>query len=168
MAKNCGSGAKYFSSIDECIPLAKLALPEFLQSITYSIPCTATSGIRTVDDLEGLRYCRAIESGLNIMVSDLTADYSALYDISIVQGLKLGIDFRVMFMKWHFVGALTVANSSMSSMRSFAHLVSIATNGQRAAVNGARYEVVVSGLLMFISNDSRNYLLLHLQATMRF
>jgi hypothetical protein len=53
-------------------------------------------------------------------------------------------------------------------MRSFAHLVSIATNGQRAAVNGARYEVVVSGLLMFISNDSRNYLLLHLQATMRF
>jgi hypothetical protein len=71
-------------------------------------------------------------------------------------------------LKCRFAGALTVANSSMSTIGSFAHLVSIATNGQRAAVNGARYEVVVSGLLMFISNYSRNHLLLHLQATMRF
>ena len=88
MDKNCVSGAKYFSSIDECIPLAILSLPEFLQSITYSISCTATSDIRTVDDLEGLRYCGVIASGLNIMVSDLTADYCALYDIVSVQGLK--------------------------------------------------------------------------------
>ena len=146
VAKNCGSGAKYFSSIDECIPLAKLALPEFLQSITYSIACTATSDIRTVDDLEGLRYCGSIESGLNIMVSDLTADYSALYDISSVQGLKERFNFEVMSVICFFVGALTVANSSMSSMRSFAHLVSIATNGQRATVKGSNYEVVVSGL----------------------
>jgi hypothetical protein len=145
VAKNCGSGAKYFSSIDECIPLAKLALPEFLQSITYSIACTVTSDIRTVDDLEGLRYCGVIQSGLNIMVGDLTADYSALYDISSVQGLKYRFDYEVMSVKCCFVGALTVANSSMSSMRSFAHLVNIATNGQRTAVKGGNYEVVVSG-----------------------
>ena len=100
MAKNCGSGAKYFSSIDECIPLANLSLPEFLQSITYSITCTAASDIRTVDDLEGLRYCGVIESGLTIMVSDLTADYSALHDIVSVQGLKrvIVLDFLVISM----------------------------------------------------------------------
>ena len=66
------------------------------------------------------------------------------------------------------VGALTVVNSSMTSMRSFAHLVSICTNAQRTAVKAGNYEVVVSGLLSSAFNDSFEVtnLFLNFQATM--
>ena len=87
LALACGSDASYFSSIDECIALSIAAVPAFLQSITYLRPCSGNVTVRTVDELEGLRYCGSLTGSLTIGVSDLTADYSALYDVETIQGL---------------------------------------------------------------------------------
>ena len=87
LALACGSDASYFSSIDECIALSIAAVPAFLQSITFTKPCSGNVTVRTVDELEGLRYCGSLTGSLTIGVSDLTADYSALYDIATIQGL---------------------------------------------------------------------------------
>ena len=86
MALSCPSSANYFSSIHECIPLTIAALPSFLTSITASVSCSNIT-VRTVDDLEGLRYCGVVKGELRILLSDLTADYSSLYDIATIEGL---------------------------------------------------------------------------------
>ena len=86
MALSCPSSANYFSSIHECIPLTIAALPSFLTSITASVSCSNIT-VRTVDNLEGLRYCGVVKGELRILLSDLTADYSSLYDIATIEGL---------------------------------------------------------------------------------
>ncbi len=88
LALKCGSGSTYFSLIHECVPLSIAALPSFVSSFTYSIPCNGTT-VRTSKDLEGLRYCDIVNGELGIVLGDLTADYSALYDIDIITGLSL-------------------------------------------------------------------------------
>ena len=86
MALVCGLGASYFSSIDECVPLSIAAMPAFLQSITFLRACRGNVTVRTVDELEGLRYCDSVTGSLTISVSDLTADYSSLYDVDTIEG----------------------------------------------------------------------------------
>ena len=93
LALTCGSDTSYFSSIDECVPLSIAATPAFLQSITFKTPCNfGNVTVKTVDELEGLRFCGIISGSLSIAVNDLTADYSALYDIATIQGLIANID----------------------------------------------------------------------------
>ena len=89
MALKCGSAGSYFSSIDECIPLSIAAMPVFIHSIIFKTPCNfGNVTVQTVDELERLRYCGVLDGSLTIAVSDLTADYSALYDIATIQGLQ--------------------------------------------------------------------------------
>ena len=88
LALKCGSGSTYFSLIHECVPLSIAALPSFVSSFSNSIPCNGTT-VGTNKDLEGLRYCDTVNGELDIVLKDLTADYSALYDIDIITGLSL-------------------------------------------------------------------------------
>ncbi len=88
LALKCGSGSTYFSLIHECVPLSIAALPSFVSSFSNSIPCNGTT-VGTNKDLEGLRYCDTVNGELDIVLKDLTADYSALYDIDVITGLSL-------------------------------------------------------------------------------
>jgi hypothetical protein len=59
-----------------------------VSSFTYSVACNGTT-VRTSKDLEGLRYWDIVNGELDIVLGDLTADYSALHDIDIITGLSL-------------------------------------------------------------------------------
>ena len=85
MALSCDSNATYYASIDTCVPLDIVALPLFLASFLAVKTCNGGT-VATSDDVEALRYCRAISGGLTISVSG-TADYTALYDIASISGL---------------------------------------------------------------------------------
>ena len=86
MAKSCGASAKYFASIDECIPLSIAAAPLFLATFQYANICPGGE-LKTIMDLEGMRYCNNVNGGLTISVDDVNADYSSLYDIRTISGL---------------------------------------------------------------------------------
>ena len=63
-------------------------MPVFIHSIMFKTPCSfGNATVQTADDLEALRYCSVLDGSLTIAVPDLTADYSALYDIATIQGL---------------------------------------------------------------------------------
>lgn len=87
IALACGSGSKYFSSIDECIPLNIATMPAFLASFTNTKACNGTV-VKTVDDLEALRYCATIKGRLDIQVNDGNADFGSLYDIGSISGMR--------------------------------------------------------------------------------
>lgn len=42
--------------------------------------------IVTIADLEKLRFCQVVTGSLSIQVTDPNADYTALYDISMIEG----------------------------------------------------------------------------------
>ena len=88
MARNCDNSAKYFSSIDECVPLSIASSTVFLDTFTSSVnPCSPSGPIETVADLEALRYCGYVNGSLTIAVKDSNADFSALRDIQVISGL---------------------------------------------------------------------------------
>lgn len=88
MAQHCGSNAKYFSLIDECVPLSIASSDVFLNAFTSSgNTCSPPGPIVTVADLEALRYCGYVNGSLTIAVKDSSADFSALRDIEIISGL---------------------------------------------------------------------------------
>ena len=63
-------------------------MPVFIHSIIFKTPCSfGNVTVQTADDLEALRYCSVLDGSLTIAITDLTADYSALYDIATIQGL---------------------------------------------------------------------------------
>jgi hypothetical protein len=86
VALACGSGANYFASIDECIPLNIATMPKFLASFTNTKACNGTV-VQTVDDLEALRYCATIKGRLDIQVNDGNADFESLHDIRSISGM---------------------------------------------------------------------------------
>ena len=88
LALKCGSDSTYFSLIHECVPLSIAALPSFVLSFSNSVACNGTT-VRTSKDLEGLRYCIVVNGELDIILGDLTADYSVLTDIVSITGLSL-------------------------------------------------------------------------------
>ena len=47
--------------------------------------------MQTVEQLEALRFCNVISGRLEIAVNNGSADFSALYDISEIQGLVMMI-----------------------------------------------------------------------------
>ena len=48
--------------------------------------CPRSKPIRTLADLESLRFCDTINGSLNIEVDDAAADYTALRDIEVITG----------------------------------------------------------------------------------
>jgi hypothetical protein len=87
VAQDCGSGALYYSLIDECIPSTIVSNPKFLNSFMNDIPCYG-GVVETTARLEALRYCNTIiEGGLTLTVNDPLADFSALFDIKTITGI---------------------------------------------------------------------------------
>lgn len=82
----CPRGSSYFTSIDECVPLAIAALPAFRQAFSIGKTC-AGGRVSTVEALEALRFCTAINSSLMIVVDDVDADFTSLHDIVSIGGL---------------------------------------------------------------------------------
>ncbi len=88
LAKSCDSNSQYYAAIDQCVSNAIAALPAFSQSFNQAPrTCTRNYAITTAADLEGIRYCSVISSSLIIAVSDLNADYTALFDIKTIMGM---------------------------------------------------------------------------------
>jgi len=90
LAKSCGSGSAYFSSIDACVPSSISGLGAFVSAFGQKKTCHG-GVIASSSDLEALRYCNVINGNLTISVSDGSADYTALYDISVITGLRDGV-----------------------------------------------------------------------------
>ena len=88
VAKQCVSGSNYFSSIDECVPVSIASTSAFTSSLLSSKTCTGRL-VSTLSDLEGLRFCNTIIGGLDIEVSDLSADFTSLYDVGTITGMLM-------------------------------------------------------------------------------
>ena len=91
-AKICGADAKYFSNIDECVPLTYTSMPTFLKAYLVDNICHGMV-INSLEGLEGLRYCDTIDAGLTISINDANADFSSLYDINRIRGMFVALKF---------------------------------------------------------------------------
>lgn len=88
IVQNCGASAVYFSAIDECVPLLLASMPHFLAAFELGKTCAGQT-VRSLDELEGLRFCDTIDSTLVVQVTDEAADFSALRDIEVITGASL-------------------------------------------------------------------------------
>ena len=86
VARSCGLNANFFSSIDECVPLAIASLTKFLTAYQNVVACPGGI-VASSDDLEKYRFCQLVTDSLTIQFFDTSADFSALYDIASVEGL---------------------------------------------------------------------------------
>ena len=85
IAKSCGAQARYYGSIDECIPLSIANNKVFNAALFAPNECPG-GVIDTVAALKTLYYCDVITSGLTIELYDENVDFSALRDIKTIQG----------------------------------------------------------------------------------
>jgi hypothetical protein len=92
--RTCNSNQTYFSLIDECVEVEIAVLPMFLDAILVSHVC-AGRVVRTLDDLEAIRTCDVINGSLTIALNDANADFTALYDIKVIQGLTYVLQTEV-------------------------------------------------------------------------
>ena len=86
---NCPYTQSYFAAIDECVPEAIAANQAFIDNINIDVICTPLSSYRTAGDIQSLRYCNRITGSLIIENTDTGVDFSALYDITIIEGVSL-------------------------------------------------------------------------------
>ena len=87
MVPDCATDARYYSSIDECIPLSIASSDGFLSSFGSSVnDCSPSGPIRNLADLEALRYCDTIVGSLVVEVNDPGADFSVFRDIEVITG----------------------------------------------------------------------------------
>ena len=61
-------------------------MPAFLASFTNTKTCSGGT-VKTVDDLEALRYCATISGHLDIQVNDGNADFGSLHGIGAINGM---------------------------------------------------------------------------------
>ena len=88
----CGSGSTYFSILYECVPNTIVMLPVFVDSFDGATNVCPRSGpVRTLAELESLRFCDTINGSLVIEVDDAAADYTVFRDIEVITG-KLHFD----------------------------------------------------------------------------
>jgi hypothetical protein len=82
----CLETERYYESIDTCVNESIYTNPQFITALTSQKVC---SGGMIADylALEALRDCEVITSSLIIAVSDVDADYSALFLIREIQGI---------------------------------------------------------------------------------
>jgi hypothetical protein len=142
----CGDDAAYFDSIDECVPLSIAALPAFQAGIQLSKRCPGRV-VRTVDDLEAVRFCTIVTGTLVLEVNDAGADFTALHDIDEIQGWCCRHDDADVMVSDTRAGALVVQNSSMSSLRFLGNLYAVGGSSETYAVDGRQYSVVIQGLI---------------------
>ena len=84
----CDANSTYYSIINECMPQSLVSLPAFGSAITQTLSCPGGM-VSTAAQLEALRYCYTITGSLTITVNEATDyDFTALYDIAIIQGWK--------------------------------------------------------------------------------
>ena len=86
VAQACDGDAKYFAAIDECVPLSIASTAEFLDSFSLSDMCTG-GAMATQAQIDGMQFCNLVQFGLNITFNEPGADYSALFDISMLLGM---------------------------------------------------------------------------------
>ncbi len=142
LAKICRSGSRYFELIDACVDSLLASLSAFKATYEANNVCYGQV-IDSLVKLEGLRYCHTMDAGLTIAVSDENADFSAMFDIRLIQGTP-----PLLFFLFMLPGPLVVRGSSMMSLSVFAHLLAVdARNKALAEVNGGLYSVAVYGLL---------------------
>ena len=98
----CTTNQTYFSLIDECVDVIYAAMPAFLEALLVGHVCPGRV-VRTLDDLEALRTCDTINGSLTIAVNDANADFTALYDIEVIEGFVKCFSKAVLFVTWLFV-----------------------------------------------------------------
>ncbi len=74
-------------SIDGCVLSSEASSDVFVRAFSAVKSCTGDRVIRTLDELESLRFCDIIEGSLSIEVDDIDADFEALNELTIVRGL---------------------------------------------------------------------------------
>ncbi len=149
LAKTCRSGSRYLELIDACVDSLLASLPAFLATYEANNVCHGQV-IDNLVKLEGLRYCHTMDAGLTITVSDENADFSAMFDIRLIQGTP-----PLLFFMFMLSGPLVVRGSSMVSLSAFAHLLAVdASSRALAEVNGGMYSVAVYGLLASAMHSS--------------
>ena len=121
IAQTCTSGSKYYSLIDECVPLSVAGSDLFLQA--YQTVKTCDGGlVKSANDVERLRYCHMITGGLTIETSDERADFSALSDINEIRGSFVFGSFKLLET---LAGSLVIRRSTMMALGVFRHLASV-------------------------------------------
>jgi len=55
--------------------------------------------IQTKFDLERLRFCQVVTGSLDIELYDVSADFSALFDIRTIQGLSIVLSCLFLFVR---------------------------------------------------------------------
>ena len=90
VSKTCPSGYRYFSSIDECVSSSIASLPVFSNALIATHSCIGGS-IKTVHQLEALRTCDTVMGSLTIEIYDISADFTSLYDINVIEGMSLSL-----------------------------------------------------------------------------
>ena len=89
MVPDCAGDARYYSSIDECIPLSIASSDGFLNSFGSSVNhCSPSGPIRNIADLEALRYCDTVVGSLVVEVNDPGADFSVFRDLQVITGFE--------------------------------------------------------------------------------
>ena len=68
------------------MPEAIAATQVFIDSISVDVTCPPLPVYRTAQDFQALRYCNRIAGNLVIDSTDPDVDFSALYDITIIEG----------------------------------------------------------------------------------
>jgi hypothetical protein len=144
----CGSTARYFAELDECVPNTISETLEFLNSLIAVVNvCNVDGPIVTAADVEALRYCEAIKGSLILSVTDPNADLTALTDLRVISGNRCYLKKRLRFISVS-VGALVVQNSTLVSLDFFPSLYAI--NGDdHYELDGHSYSLVVTGIAIF-------------------
>ncbi len=94
LSLQCSQGATYFSQLDECVSAELTASLEFLQAFLLENICFGGS-IQNLADLNALRFCTSIVGELLITLNEPSADFSAVFDINVIQGtVHDGQNFR--------------------------------------------------------------------------
>jgi hypothetical protein len=76
------------------VPLSIAALPDFQFGIQINKQCPGRT-VRTIDDLEAVRFCTVISGQLTIEINDADADFTALLDLEYLQGLSISFSIFV-------------------------------------------------------------------------
>ena len=87
VALECDESSKYLGRIHACVPLTIASSPLFAIAFSEIKYCQGNRVIRTIEELESLRYCDYIRGGgLTIEVQDAAADFYSMNDIDTIEG----------------------------------------------------------------------------------
>ena len=139
-------------------------MPAFIDTYLDNRVCPGGL-IQSLGDLEGLRYCQSISSGLTINVNDPDADYTSVYDIQSIGGLCIhdgAFSFFYFFQITVISGPLVIQHSNIDSLEYFAQLQSVNSKGiDFFTYSGKQYSLAVLGLNILLLYSQHLYLYHH-------